>query len=64
MPHPSKETKPHGDKLRNAFERGRSQTKHSRAFHYPSIRCHGRGERCVPLPAPSCLRRSFASIRR
>jgi hypothetical protein len=28
MPHPSKETKPHGDKLRNAFERGRSQTKH------------------------------------
>jgi len=27
-PHPSKETKPHGDKLRRAIERGRSQTKH------------------------------------
>ena len=28
MPHPSKETKPHGDKLAKAFESGRSQTKH------------------------------------
>jgi hypothetical protein len=28
MPRPSKETKPQGDKLRNAFKNGQSQTKH------------------------------------
>ncbi len=28
MPHPSKETKPHGDKLKNAFEKAGAQTKH------------------------------------
>ena len=27
MPHPSKETKPHGDKLKKAFD-GASQTRH------------------------------------
>jgi hypothetical protein len=28
MPHPTKETKAHGDKLRNAFKRDRPPTKH------------------------------------
>lgn len=28
MPHPSKETKPHGDKLRNAIEGPTSKTRH------------------------------------